>query len=386
MLAHAGVLAATSSLMEKELSSCERGSYHITLPLNSEEMDLFIDFAYTGEKSHVCSWRNVNKFCDDIFPNRVLHATNIMSKLHEFGDRGLFCNMACHIVDGGIQPCHSYLMAAQCDFLSENIKSGTVINLKFSSNDFKPPPPLLVLGVSPVSSNDVKPPPPLTFFGASKVSSNNVKHPPPLPFLGASPVSSHDIKHPPPLPFLGASSVNVGPIHKPYDTHVLNQDINQPTRYRIVRPGPNKTNSEQRPVYMPAVRQSARKKPYPFNPKKPYRCQHCHRTFVSEAKVKDHELRHLPENRHACDICSESYATVRALQLHKRLHPGDRIYNCPICYTKLIQRCQMRQHLMTHFKNKPAHRGHVPIVHTAQTKEESQRFAREANKSRHNSY
>ena len=50
--AHAGILAAASSVLAQELSACERGNYTIKMKMNYMGTDAIIHFAYTGLKRH----------------------------------------------------------------------------------------------------------------------------------------------------------------------------------------------------------------------------------------------------------------------------------------------------------------------------------------------
>ena len=60
----------------------------------------------------------------------ISHATKIFSKLAEFSEKGLFCNMAWCNIKGEIQPTHLFAMSAKYEFMSEHIMTESLVNVK----------------------------------------------------------------------------------------------------------------------------------------------------------------------------------------------------------------------------------------------------------------
>ena len=130
--AHAGVLAAASAELADELCQCSRGNYTIEMSLNSVETEAFIHFVYTGKQNMLkhCDSSKLEYLCD---LNRTgSHEQLVISQLDEFADKGLFCNMACYGTAGEIQPCHSYVIAAKYEFMSDAIQTGSIVCVKGS--------------------------------------------------------------------------------------------------------------------------------------------------------------------------------------------------------------------------------------------------------------
>ena len=117
-VAHAGVLAATSSMLAQTISECHGGNYTIVMPLSSIVTDAFVKFAYTGLRhpSHTRDETKLELFCD--LYDEKSHDEHIISSLSNFAEKGLFCNMAWCNAEGLTQPTHSYIVAAQFDFMS----------------------------------------------------------------------------------------------------------------------------------------------------------------------------------------------------------------------------------------------------------------------------
>ena len=84
------------------------------MALSSTETENFIRFSYTGAHST----------CAHTFKK---YAKKIISKLHIFSEKGLFCNMAWHRTMEEMQPAHTFLVTAKFDFLMDNIKKGSSV-------------------------------------------------------------------------------------------------------------------------------------------------------------------------------------------------------------------------------------------------------------------
>ena len=135
-VAHAGVLAAASPQLAGELRNCERGNYIIEMALNSEETEAFIHIAYTGQRRDLEYGDLANVDCLFDVSGAVSHEQLVMSRLEEFAEKGLFCNMAWYGTPGETKPSHSYVIAAKFDFMSDEIETGSIVSLRGSV----PPP------------------------------------------------------------------------------------------------------------------------------------------------------------------------------------------------------------------------------------------------------
>ena len=128
-VAHAGILAAASSLLKQELAECALGNYNIVTSFSGQEISAFIHYAYTGDATDplLSSFTHMGLLCDT---NGLLsHATAILSLLHDFSQRDVFCNMSFRGNIGDTESGHAYLLAASCPTLSQHIPNQSRVNL-----------------------------------------------------------------------------------------------------------------------------------------------------------------------------------------------------------------------------------------------------------------
>ena len=128
--AHAGVLAAASTILEQELMACPRGNYILEIPLRSSEVALLIKCLYTGycsPKTELLTIAKLKPFLNNV-DNYHSHFERIISKLQIYSEKGLFCNMAWHTTMEDMQPTHSFVMAARLD-LSKHIRNGSFVSV-----------------------------------------------------------------------------------------------------------------------------------------------------------------------------------------------------------------------------------------------------------------
>ena len=132
-VAHAVVLAAASSVLTQELSECNQGHCNIVMPLNAAEIHTIIQFAYTGRMntSQLCDMSKINYFCDR--DDSKCHERSIIAKLDEFREKGLFSNVTWHNMVVKMQPNNSVLMAIKYEFMSQFIKTGSIVKVKMSN-------------------------------------------------------------------------------------------------------------------------------------------------------------------------------------------------------------------------------------------------------------
>ena len=127
--AHAGVLAAASLVLRKELEKCERGLYTVVTPFKHRELLTLIHFAYTGKNMTIERYR-VGLFKEMGLlrsENEMSHMKIVVKLLHKFAAKGLFCNTACCRRNGETEPTQSYVLAVKHSFLTNNVPKNSMV-------------------------------------------------------------------------------------------------------------------------------------------------------------------------------------------------------------------------------------------------------------------
>lgn len=128
---------------------------------------------------------------------------------------------------------------------------------------------------------------------------------------------------------------------------------------------------------------------------KPWKCAHCHRSYTTEAQMKNHQRFHRPKNflcpicgkpflrqglvdlhvpvhnavrtwpimstkekskerPFKCDMCSKRYMSNTSLCGHKKQVHGPKIHECHLCGIKFSLRKDLRRHVKTHYSSRAA--------------------------------
>ena len=328
--AHAAVLAASSSRLVEELSECERGNYTIILPLTSKETQLFIKYAYTGDKNILGdSLYNIGSVCD--FSYDKCHANRTISKLHEFAEKGLFCNMFFHTMMGDGQPCHSFIIAAMYDVLSLHIMNGSFVNVTISSR---------------YDSN----------YGRSESMHGNYS----LDSYGVT--NTH-----PSSPNYSENRDETSKEDCDISGHSLSQDDSKPYKCDTCGKGfakkcylqcHEKRHSGNKPHICftcgKAFFQAAHLKRHSVShiEGKPFVCLACNKRFKWEASLQTHECIDTPKP-HMCPTCGKGFTSVAPLKLHQRFHKDSKDYSCGICGKRFVETGGLKRHELTHTGVKP---------------------------------
>ena len=92
-MAHAGIVAAASSLLRQELQECKRGNYTVETSFSGRELTAFIHYAYTGDTTDptLSTFEEFYLLHDE--RDIESHADEIISLLDQFANKGLLCNM-----------------------------------------------------------------------------------------------------------------------------------------------------------------------------------------------------------------------------------------------------------------------------------------------------
>ena len=128
-VAHAGVLAAASSLLRNLLQECELGNYTIEMLLSDQEIRTLIDYAYTGNQTDplMANLGDMGLHCYENDDLSHSHAAVTLSFLYQFAKKGLFCNMSCQNTGGDLEQDHTYMFLSRFTFLSEHISRQSLL-------------------------------------------------------------------------------------------------------------------------------------------------------------------------------------------------------------------------------------------------------------------
>ena len=372
--AHAGVLAATSSLLAQELSKCDCGNYYIIMPLTSGETQMFIDYAYTGQTylSQIGISNDLDRFCD--ISGGEVHERRIISKLIEFSENGLFCNMDWYTITGDVQPCHSFLMAAKYDFMSNYIKTGSLVSVNVAAINYEDTqmddqvPTENQWPVSapfPNSSNLHEDWRDINKLYLCEVCNKS--------FTRQASLNRHKLIHTGAKPYecetCNKSFNQLWNLKKHEQTHTNDSpgDKAKQEEYGWAASDVDRASSESDHVAQDgnksyfcdtchkgfAHKGTLNRHKLVHTGLKPYECETCHKTFRQLANLKNHQVVHSDIKPYVCETCHKSFARLANLKNHQIHHNDVKPYSCGTCEKTFTQPAHLKDHELTHAEVKP---------------------------------
>ena len=392
IVAHAAVLAAANSMLAQELSECERGSYTISLPLNDIETEAFILFAYTGEKnvSKLDDLSQLHVFCEEC--ETLSHDRRIIGNLDDFAEKGLFCNMACCNASGEIQPTYSFLMAAKCDFISQHIKTGSIVYVNISDDVTS-----FEKSLSDLASHDSNYLDKYTFDGGGELEQSLDKMTGNETYTCTMCNKSYRTKgvlmlH---MCFHSREIINDYGIHhtipeSTYESEINNEGLIEEKMVISLHDehnalGQHHTNAG--PMSATLAQHCVNNVPIPFlycdrptsgddeeysqikRPKKittnnkTYTCVTCKESFKKKRELKQHQTVHsenleikqvtTDDRPYGCIKCAKSFRRKHELKQHQAVHTAEKPYTCDICQRGFSLLGNMLKHQSVHTGEKP---------------------------------
>lgn len=88
-------------------------------------------------------------------------------------------------------------------------------------------------------------------------------------------------------------------------------------------------------------------------PKKPYTCSECKKTFTTNFYLKVHSSTHTGHKPYICEICHKGFTMRWILRLHSRVHSGVKPYSCTTCGKTFRFASALPSHMRIHTGLKP---------------------------------
>ncbi|XP_059618617.1 oocyte zinc finger protein XlCOF6-like [Phlebotomus argentipes] len=80
---------------------------------------------------------------------------------------------------------------------------------------------------------------------------------------------------------------------------------------------------------------------------KPFTCEECGISFVTKARLTEHQVAHRKERPYQCSSCSKAFKTLKYLKNHKKCHEVEGVV-CPHCGLTLKNKATLKLHLVVH--------------------------------------
>ncbi|ALC48256.1 CG32767 [Drosophila busckii] len=79
-----------------------------------------------------------------------------------------------------------------------------------------------------------------------------------------------------------------------------------------------------------------------------YKCEVCHKEFMSFEYFKVHKKIHNENVNLTCEICGKVFSALASLRGHSKLHSGVKLHKCDVCGKGFGQRYNLKIHARTH--------------------------------------
>lgn len=84
---------------------------------------------------------------------------------------------------------------------------------------------------------------------------------------------------------------------------------------------------------------------------KPYVCEECGMSFVTNGALKEHKVVHSDDRPFECPTCLKRFKSLPCLKIHQDSHTGTQ-YCCPLCGKKLNTKLTLKKHMIVHSDEK----------------------------------
>lgn len=102
--------------------------------------------------------------------------------------------------------------------------------------------------------------------------------------------------------------------------------------------------------------------------RKPYQCDKCHKSYVTNSELNLHKTTHSGERLHMCDVCGLRFTRHAHMVRHSKVHTGEKPFYCETCGRSFSRLNHLQRHQKLHLDDTTFRYFYLPTEHAFNNK------------------